>query len=866
MIRLLADSLGDIRSRFSSRGFTAAMVAACVVPALVAVVLIAALAPALDAQTRIPVAVVNLDEGIEGDGESAVNSGAELVDSLADSAELAWEETDEDAALAGLRNGTYALVFEIPKDYSRKVASVDGSDPTQAQIQIISSGSQNVLATRTGSAALKQVQSRLRADLGEQYMLRVLNSVNGQASTLSLTADGAVVLDSAYDALEQGTGAIAEGLAQTASGTDALASGVDTIAAGVTAAGTGASMLADTMDATAGQLEPLVAGAEGVSTGLTTVASQLDPVGSGLVEAGNALQGLADELGTSALSMREAMASASQIGGAAASLSAAHANMASAQGDVSAAGEGLASAVTSGRDAYEAVQTDAAALAMVLSSASDPSAESGIAQDLAQLDAEYDAVAEELALLLQGSETASQDEAAAAGAEGADEVVVDRAQLQALADKLDELATRRSELAQRVEGAASDASALSAQAASTAESLGSADAARDELEHALEAYDASAGEATAASAQVVELIPQVTAPVAESTGTVMLAHLTLDQLAPTIGAAGEGVSVLSEQLSSDGLLGQGAAAVAAGSAAVPQAMSMFSSAVDQLGQGNAALGEALGGVSVGVSSLGDGLSALAGVQSQLSSGVGQLREGQQTITDTLSVAGDELGEVASARDERAEVAASPVTFTTSTLDRTDGASAGIAPVALGIVLWTGALAASYVLPAIDRRAVLAGRGAASVLASYLLCAAFCLVQAAVAAVLLTLLAGISPVSAAGLAALCALASLAFAAVAQALRTAFGRFAAAASLSLLLLQFLCAGAILPAAFTSGIFQALGQVLPVPALMEGLRGAMAGSLANFGSTCAVLAAWLVICLAASLLAATRLRSVRPERTFA
>lgn len=866
MIRLLADSLGDIRSRFSSRRFSIAMAAACVVPALVAVVLVAALAPALDAQARIPVAVVNLDEGIESDGGSTVNSGAELVDSLEDSAELAWEETDEDAALAGLRNGTYALVLEIPEDYSQKVASLDGADPAQAQIQIISSGSQNVLATRTGSAALKQVQSRLRADLGEQYLLRVFNSVNGQASTMSLTADGAVVLDSAYDALEQGTGAIAEGLEQTAAGTDALVSGVDTIAAGVTAAGTGASTLADTMDTTAEQLEPLVAGAEGVSTGLTTVASQLEPVGSGLVEAGNAMQGLADELGASALSMREAMASASQIGGAAASLSAAYANMANAQGDVSAAGEGLVSAVTGGHDVYEAVQTDAAALAVELSSASDPSAESGIVQDLAQLDAEYDAVAEELAALLQGSETSSPGETEPADAAGEDAIVVDRAQLQALADKLDELASRRSELAQRVEGAAADASALSTQAASAAESLGNADAAQVELERALEAYDASAGEATAASAQVVELIPQVTTPVAESTGTVMLAHLTLDQLAPTIGAAGEGVSVLSEQLSSDGLLGQGAAAVAAGTAATPQAMSMFSSAVDQLGQGNAALGEALGSVSVGVSSLGDGLSTLAGVQGQLSSGVGQLREGQQTITDTLSVAGDELGEVASARDERAEVAASPVTFTTSTLDRADGVAASIAPIALGIVLWVGALAASYVLPAIDRRAVLAGSGVASVLVSYLFCAACCLVQAVVVAVLLTVVAGISPASAAGLAALFVLASLAFAAVAHALRLAFGHFAVAVSLTLLFIQLLCAGAILPASFTSGIFLALGRMLPVPALIEGLRGVMAGSLANVGGVCVVLAVWLVIGLGASLFAAARLRSVRPERTFA
>ena len=216
MIRLLVDAVRDVSARLASRRFALVLVLA--LPAVFALVFTAATAPALDGQARIPVAVVNLDEGIDGARGSTVNSGAELVDDLMDSSELAWDAVDEDTALAGLADGTYALVLEIPADYSERVASVDGSDPTRAQIRIISTGSENVLATRAGSAALKQVQSRLRANLGEQYMLRVLNSVNGQASTLSLTADGTVMLDSAYDALEQGAGAIAEGLEQTAVG------------------------------------------------------------------------------------------------------------------------------------------------------------------------------------------------------------------------------------------------------------------------------------------------------------------------------------------------------------------------------------------------------------------------------------------------------------------------------------------------------------------------------------------------------------------------------------------------------------------------------------------------------------------------
>ena len=208
IVRSLAARLG--------RGRTSILVAAVLVPALTAAVLVPALVPALDASSRIPVAVVNLDEGaVDADGRN-VQAGSDLVDSLLDSDELAWSEVGASEAEQGLANGTYALILEVPADYSEKVSSLTGSNPEQAQLRIISDGAQNVLATKEGSAVLRQVQARLRSDLGENYLLNVLNNVRSQASTLTLTADGAVMLDSAYDALEQGTSAMAEGLEQTA--------------------------------------------------------------------------------------------------------------------------------------------------------------------------------------------------------------------------------------------------------------------------------------------------------------------------------------------------------------------------------------------------------------------------------------------------------------------------------------------------------------------------------------------------------------------------------------------------------------------------------------------------------------------------
>lgn len=844
MIRLLVDAVRDVSVRLASRRFALVLVLVLALPAVFALVFTAATAPALDGQARIPVAVVNLDEGIDGARGSTVNSGAELVDDLMDSSELAWDAVDEDTALAGLSDGTYALVLEIPADYSEKVASVDGSDPARAQIQIISSGSENVLATRAGSAALKQVQSRLRADLGEQYMLRVLNSVNGQASTLSLTADGTVMLDSAYDALEQGTGAIAEGLEQTAVGTDALAQGVDAIASGVTAAGAGASTVADAMDSTAEQYEALVSAAQGVSSGLTSLHQGLSALvtqASGSLDAASASLGDLVQLQT-VLSQ--------QVPG----LSAAATEMSDAAPGLSDSATAVRDGIDGARSGVETVagQADALSEAAVGSDGT-----GGLVGDARKID---DIAGEWLdrERIIELAEALEAEEPDESQRELIAQFETDASTYAEVSSQLDEDATALAEQAEQT----------SASAASAAEGLDDAYSAAESFDTSAAAFLSSAERASTAAGLISASCDESSDSVMTAMRAVIAAKMMLvdDEGALAPGAGFASISTLVDQLASDGLVGRGVAVLATGTAATPQVLTGFSSAVDQLGQGNLALGSALGQVGTGISSLGGGLSALADVQTQLSSGVGQLREGQQTINETLSVAGDELGELASSRDERAEVAASPVTLTTTTLDRVEGSAASVAPIAFGIVLWAGALAASYVLPLADRRAVLAGRALPSVLAGFVLTVAFCLVQAAVAGALLTVFGGASPVHAAGFAALLALASLAFAAVAQALRLTCGRFAGAVSLSLLFVQLLCAGAILPAFFTGGIFSALGQVLPVPALMEGLRGAMAGSLASFGGACLVLALWLAVGLVTSLLGTAHLRFVRPERAFA
>lgn len=344
-----------------------------------------------------------------------------------------------------------------------------------------------------------------------------------------------------------------------------------------------------------------------------------------------------------------------------------------------------------------------------------------------------------------------------------------------------------------------------------------------------------------------------------------VAKATLDASAPALIETGGLITQTGASLAPDGMLGLGVQGVAAGTAALPQVLDTFSTATAALGQGNVALGEALDAVGAGISGLGEGISVMASAEGQLASGVGQLREGQETINDTLTSAGESLGAASSQAEERAEAAAAPVSFTTEARNRVSEPMQ-VAPIALAVALWLGALLAAVAMLPLDGRVVLAGRALPAVLSGFVVSAGVALVQAIAVALAVIFAMGSAPANMPAFCAIVVLAALSFAAIGQSARALCGRAAVPVLVFLLALQLVCAGSVLPASFAGGAFEALGTVLPVPQFAEGLRGAMAGPASGAGGACVVLTVWLVIGLAATVAAARARTHIRPERVFA
>ena len=341
-----------------------ALLAAVFAPAVLALVLVAVVTPSLGASEAMPVALVNLDRGAEDAAGHEVRAGEDLVDELLDSGDVVWVETNRAAADSGLASGDFALIVQIPENYSEQVASLGGDEPERAQIQVISDGSQNVLATREGAQVMRQVQQRLRGELGEDYLVSVLNDVNGEASRLTLTADGAVVLDDAYDVLEQGAAGVATGLEQTAAGTGVLVQGVDGIAQGVGALGAGNQALAEGIDMVNEQAAtPLAAGSEALVAGLDQAADGLTTIAQGIDGAGALASGANELLSQSSSSLASLAGLSGELAAPAQELSQAQTQMASVSGSVIDAAEDATQGIEQARGGVDAASEAAGALA-----------------------------------------------------------------------------------------------------------------------------------------------------------------------------------------------------------------------------------------------------------------------------------------------------------------------------------------------------------------------------------------------------------------------------------------------------------------------------------------------------------------------
>ena len=114
---------------------------------------------------NVAVAVVNDDQGATISGEKR-NIGDEVCQEL-DKADqkFGWDYVSAREAQTGLEDGTYYMVCTVPEDFSAQIASADGDNPGEAQLQIQYNKGKNMLASQIGGTAWAKVEATLNRNV-----------------------------------------------------------------------------------------------------------------------------------------------------------------------------------------------------------------------------------------------------------------------------------------------------------------------------------------------------------------------------------------------------------------------------------------------------------------------------------------------------------------------------------------------------------------------------------------------------------------------------------------------------------------------------------------------------------------------------
>lgn len=248
--------------------------------------------------TDVPVALVNLDEGVPADGDTkASNYGADVAQKLLDGKAFDWQMLSADAAATALHNGVVDFTVTLPKDFSDALTSPSGDSPRQATLALETNDANNYLASSIGSQAVEKIRRSVAELVGKEGTVRLLTALSDVREKLSEAADGAGRLATGTTDAETGSASLVSGTGALAKGTATLATGAHKAAGGASQLHTGArSLLSGSQSLTAGA-QSLASGAQSLTTGarsLTTGAASVTDgskkvvAGAGQVSAGTA--------------------------------------------------------------------------------------------------------------------------------------------------------------------------------------------------------------------------------------------------------------------------------------------------------------------------------------------------------------------------------------------------------------------------------------------------------------------------------------------------------------------------------------------------------------------------------------------------
>ncbi|WP_080794732.1 YhgE/Pip domain-containing protein [Corynebacterium pacaense] len=238
--------------------------------------------------SKLPVAVVNQDDGVtlsEEAGGGQLNAGEQVVQQLEQLDTIHFIPVSADDAREGINDGTYYFGIEIPSDFSSSIASVTTDSPQQATVNAVFNNSNGFIASMLGNQVVNTVISTMDGEFGAQVVDNILVGFSTIGDGMNRAADGAGQLADGASSAQDGAGQLADGATQLhdgilsgQSGANQLADGAAALDTGLGTAASGSQQLSDGLNTLSAGTRQLGTGASAVSQGVDTLVSTVSPL------------------------------------------------------------------------------------------------------------------------------------------------------------------------------------------------------------------------------------------------------------------------------------------------------------------------------------------------------------------------------------------------------------------------------------------------------------------------------------------------------------------------------------------------------------------------------------------------------------
>ncbi|MEU4357582.1 YhgE/Pip domain-containing protein [Streptomyces virginiae] len=213
---------------------------------------------------KVPVALVNSDRGASVDGKH-LDAGGEITKKLRDSRTFDWREVSPEKAAKGLEDGTYYLTLTMPADFSEKIASSSGDDPTTGALQVRTNDANNYVVGSISRTVFSEVRSAASANASRGFLDKIFVSFSDLHDKTAEAADGADKLKDGAGKAQEGAKELADGLdtageksGELANGLKKLNSGAAKLETGTRDVANGTQLVADKVNGAADKARPFV--------------------------------------------------------------------------------------------------------------------------------------------------------------------------------------------------------------------------------------------------------------------------------------------------------------------------------------------------------------------------------------------------------------------------------------------------------------------------------------------------------------------------------------------------------------------------------------------------------------------------------